>query len=36
MPANIASVRVLEKTGLRYAETVTFWGHRLSKYIITG
>jgi hypothetical protein len=23
MPENIASVRVLEKTGLRYAETVT-------------
>jgi ribosomal-protein-alanine N-acetyltransferase len=35
MPANIASVRVLEKTGLRYAETVTFWGHQFSKYVIT-
>jgi ribosomal-protein-alanine N-acetyltransferase len=35
MPENIASVRVLEKTGLRYAETVTFWGHQFSKYIIT-
>jgi hypothetical protein len=36
MPENIASVRVLEKTGLRYAETVEFWGHRFSKYVITG
>jgi ribosomal-protein-alanine N-acetyltransferase len=36
MPENIASVRVLEKTGLRYAETVTFWGHQFSKYVITG
>ena len=35
MPKNIASVRVLEKTGLRYAETVTFWGHEFSKYVIT-
>jgi ribosomal-protein-alanine N-acetyltransferase len=35
MPENTASVRVLEKTGLSYAETVTFWGHRFSKYIIT-
>jgi hypothetical protein len=35
MPENIASVRVLEKTGLRYAETVTFWGNQFSKYIIT-
>ena len=34
MPENIASVRVLEKTGLRYVETVTFWGHEFSKYII--
>ena len=34
MPENIASVRVLEKTGLRYAETVTFWGHQFSKYVI--
>jgi hypothetical protein len=32
---NIASVRVLEKTGLRYAETVTFWGSQFSKYVIT-
>ena len=30
MPENIASVRVLEKTGLRYAETVTFWGRQFS------
>ena len=35
MPKNIASVRVLEKTGLRYAETVTFWRHEFSKYVIT-
>jgi len=35
MPENLASVRVLEKTGLRYAETVTFWGNQFSKYIIT-
>jgi ribosomal-protein-alanine N-acetyltransferase len=36
MPENIASVRVLEKTGLRYAETVMFWGSQFLKYIITG
>lgn len=35
MPENIASVRVLEKTGLHYAETVTFWGSQFSKYVIT-
>ena len=35
MPENIASVRVLEKIGLRYIETATFWGHEFSKYIIT-
>ena len=35
MPENIASARVLEKTGLRYVETVTFWGHQFSKYVIT-
>ena len=35
MPENIASVRVLEKTGLRYAETVTFWENQFSKYVIT-
>jgi RimJ/RimL family protein N-acetyltransferase len=34
MPANIASVRVLEKTGLRYVEPVSFWGHQFSKYVI--
>jgi hypothetical protein len=28
-------VRVLEKTGLRYAETVMFWGSQFSKYVIT-
>ena len=35
MPENVASVRVLEKTGLRYAETVEYWGHSFSKYVIT-
>ena len=35
MPENVASVRVLEKTGLHYAETVTFWGSQFSKYVIT-
>jgi ribosomal-protein-alanine N-acetyltransferase len=35
MPENIASVRVLEKTGLRYTETVSFWGCQFSKYVIT-
>lgn len=35
MPENIASVRVLEKAGLRYAETVAFWGHQFSKFVIT-
>ena len=35
MPENVASVRVLEKTGLRYAETVMFWGSQFSKYVIT-
>jgi RimJ/RimL family protein N-acetyltransferase len=35
MPENIASARVLQKTGLRYVEKVTFWGHQFSKYVIT-
>ena len=35
MPENIASVRVLEKAGLRFADTVSFWGHQFSKYVIT-
>jgi ribosomal-protein-alanine N-acetyltransferase len=35
MSENIASVGVLEKAGLRYTETVTFWGHQFSKYVIT-
>ena len=35
MPENVASVRVLEKTGLRYVETATFWGHQFSKYVMT-
>jgi RimJ/RimL family protein N-acetyltransferase len=34
MPQNIASARVLEKTGLRYLETVSLWGHSFSKYVI--
>ena len=34
MPENIASVRVLEKTGLRYAKSVSVLGHQFSKYII--
>lgn len=35
MPENIASLRVLEKAGLCYTETVTFWEHEFSKYVIT-
>ena len=34
MPENIASVRVLEKAGLRYAESVAFWGNQFSKYVV--
>ncbi len=34
MPENIASARVLEKAGLRYAEAASFWGHQFSKYIV--
>ncbi len=34
MPENIASARVLEKAGVRYTETVTFWEHEFSKYVI--
>ena len=34
MPENIASARVLEKAGLRYAEPVSFWDHQFSKYLI--
>jgi len=34
MPKNIASLRVLEKTGLRYTEEVLLWGQGFSKYII--
>jgi [ribosomal protein S5]-alanine N-acetyltransferase len=34
MPKNIASQRVLEKTGLRYTETITLWGHSFSRYVI--
>src|SRR5437660_11320417 len=35
MTENIASVRVLERTGLRHVETVMFWGSQFSKYVIT-
>ncbi len=35
MPENAASIRVLEKAGLRYPETVAFWGKQFFKYIIT-
>jgi [ribosomal protein S5]-alanine N-acetyltransferase len=35
MPENVASVRVLEKAGLHYAETISFWRHQFSKYVIT-
>jgi RimJ/RimL family protein N-acetyltransferase len=35
MPENTASVRVLEKAGLRHTETVTFWGHQFQKFVIT-
>jgi RimJ/RimL family protein N-acetyltransferase len=35
MPANIASVRVLQKTGLHYTETITLWGYQFSKYVST-
>jgi [ribosomal protein S5]-alanine N-acetyltransferase len=34
MPENIASVRVLEKIGLRSVDGVSFWGHQFSKYAI--
>jgi RimJ/RimL family protein N-acetyltransferase len=34
MSENIASVRVLEKTGLRYVATVSLWSQQFSKYII--
>jgi len=34
MPKNIGSLRVLEKTGLRYSGTVTLWEHKFSRYVI--
>ena len=34
MPENTASVRVLEKAGLRYSDSVSLWDHQFSKYII--
>ncbi len=35
MPENIASVRVLEKTGLRLSGTARYWGRQVAKYVIT-
>jgi RimJ/RimL family protein N-acetyltransferase len=35
MPANIASVRVLQKTGLHYTETITLWEYQFSEYVST-
>ena len=35
MPENIASIRVLEKTGLRYTEDVSYLGQRFSKFAIS-
>jgi len=34
MPQNVASVRVLEKIGLRYFDSVSLWDHQFSKYIM--
>jgi len=34
MPENIASVRVLEKIGLRRIGPISFWGHDFLKYVI--
>jgi RimJ/RimL family protein N-acetyltransferase len=34
MPENVASVRVLEKIGLRRTGAVTFWEHDFLKYTI--
>ena len=34
MPQNVVSVRVLEKIGLRYFDSVSLWDHQCSKYII--
>ncbi len=36
MPDNIASVRVLQKTGLRFSGNVRYRGLQLEKYIISG
>lgn len=35
MPENLASIRVLEKAGLSYTETVAFRGKEFSKYVVT-
>ncbi len=34
-PDNIASARVLEKSGLKFADTITLWGLKLHRYRIT-
>ena len=34
MPENIASMRVLEKAGLRHVGSASFWNHEFSKYVI--
>lgn len=34
MLENIASVRVLEKAGLRLSGTIQFWEKELAKYVI--
>jgi ribosomal-protein-alanine N-acetyltransferase len=35
LPENIASVRVLEKAGLRCTGDATFWNRKFAKYVIT-
>lgn len=35
LPQNIASVRVLEKAGLRLSETVRYRARRFAKYVVT-
>lgn len=34
-PENAASIRVLEKCGLKYADRITLWGMGMSRYRIT-
>lgn len=33
-PANLASVRILQKLGMRYVETFEYGGHTAAKYVI--